>query len=123
MTAAGWLIIGLVLAVIALALIVVWLVSWVLDVERDFADQQDTNHAKCIAHIADYTSNRVVAIAFRDAADRYSTVREEAVLQRLRKTWVQDGPSIPSLWLMEQADRLDPPTETTNLITLSGENV
>lgn len=111
MSAIGWVVISLSIAVALMALVIAYQACQVADLRGEVEDQHDANHAKCIAHIADYTSKRVVAMAFRDAAERYSTIGNQAVLQRLvRERWTQDGPSVPSLWMLMHADLLDPPT-------------
>jgi hypothetical protein len=77
------------------------------------AEDQDIAHAKCIAHIADVTSKRVVALAFRDAAARWDRVETQTDLTMLRKQFKYDsGPSIPAMWLNQQADLLDPEVES-----------
>ena len=113
MTPLVWAIIALSLAlVVALASVAfAWYVYDLL--RRDYEDQHDANHAKCIAHLADFSSKRVVALALRDTAERYDSVagqREVRVLAN--EKWTPTGDhSIPALWMREQADLLDPPVE------------
>ena len=71
--------------------------------------EEKINHAKCIAHIAAVTSNRMVASAFRNAAAQYDSVDERVVLDQLaREKFHQDSHSIPALWMLHQAELLDP---------------
>jgi hypothetical protein len=66
------------------------------------------DHAKCVALISSVVSNRVVAIAFRDAANRWDSIEEQADLRRLaREQFKDDGPSMPALWLREQAAKIE----------------
>ncbi len=111
MSVIGWVVISLAIAVALLALVVAYQACQVADLRAECDDQHDANHAKCIAHIADFTSKRVVAMAFRDAAERYGSPEEQAAIARMARTeWSSDGPSIPAIWMDKQADLLDPPT-------------
>lgn len=109
MSAAGWIIMAMSLVLSGAFMLIA--IAWVHIVSlRDaFDEQHDANHAKCIAHIADVVSKRVVAMAFRDAAVRWDSVEEKPNLTRLaRKEYKTGGPSMPNLWLNQQADLLDP---------------
>lgn len=94
----------------------IWLqVLWVLtvacfgaDLVLRFRDRDRADHAKCIAHVASVTSNRVAANALRDAAGRYDSVEGASDLTRIRNTMY--GPAsapVPVLWLREQADKIE----------------
>lgn len=99
-----------------------WLVVRLLD---EAQDDGTAAHAKCIAHIADVTSKRVVAVALRDLSERYDSVPEQAKIRTMaRQAWSKEGPSIPALWLMKQADLLDPPADSQPALhTLDGRRV
>jgi Flp pilus assembly protein TadB len=74
-------------------------------------EQDKADHAKCIAHVASVTSNRVVALAFREAAARYDSIEGMADLRRISNTqFDSEGLPIPALWMLEQADRIDSPS-------------
>lgn len=69
--------------------------------------QDKADHAKCIAHIASVTSNRVAAHALRDAASRYDSVDGQAEMTRIRNTVYTGQSAMPALWMREQADRIE----------------
>lgn len=124
MSAIGWVVISMAIAIALLALVIAYQACQVADLRAECEDQHDANHAKCIAHIADFTSKRVVAMAFRDAAHRYGTAEEQAALTRMGREWSSTGPPLPSIWMDKQADLLDPPTTPADIIeakTLFGE--
>lgn len=69
---------------------------------------QRIDHAKCIAHIADITSNRFAARLVHDLADRYENIDGQAELTRIRNTvYGADTESVPALWMREQAERIE----------------
>lgn len=101
---------GMVCAIIALIFLVAILADQVIRQNAALADDDEVDHAMCIAFISDVVSKRVVAMAFRDAADRWESVEEKANLIELgSEKFKVGGPSMPSLWLHQQADTLDPP--------------
>lgn len=113
----GWLaviglFVGLCLAVVALCLVVAVLAARLVYLSQDREDDQQAEHAMCVAHIADVVSNRVVAMALREKAKQWDSVEEEPNLKRLgREVYKAAGPSMPNIWLNQQADLLDPPTK------------
>lgn len=94
----------------------VFLLLWALSLFgwflREFKHREASSkadHAKCIALISSVVSNRVVAMAFRDAAARWDSLEEQANLRTLANTVYQPGgPSMPVIWLNAEADKLDP---------------
>lgn len=116
MSAAGWVIIALSLALSGAFMLIALAWVHIVSLRDAFDSQHDANHAKCIAHIADVVSKRVVAMALRDLAVRWESVEEKANLQRLgREVYKIGGPSMPTIWLNQQADLLDPPTEPLDI--------
>lgn len=102
---------GLVAAIIVLVLLLAYLADSVIRLHAGIESADKADHAKCIAHIADVTSNRMVAVALRDLAKRYDSVQGERELERLRLTHrvtVSDYVSVPGRWLLNRADELDP---------------
>ena len=84
-------------------------VVYLLDANRKAAQVDKAAHAKCIAHVADITSNRIVALALRDLAQRYDSVEGRRETQTIaNREWTEGGPSIPALFILRQADALDP---------------
>lgn len=90
-----------------------WFLSWVLTVlalrqslmlnERSRAD-----HAKCIAHVASMSSNRVAAMALRHAAEKWDSVEEQSNLRQLaHERYSPGGPSMPVIWLEQQAELVE----------------
>jgi len=101
---------GLVAAIIVLVLLLAYLADSVIRAHAGIESADKADHAKCIAHIADVTSNRMVAVALRQLADRYDSVQGERELERLRQTHrvtVSDYVSVPGRWLLDRADELD----------------
>lgn len=72
-----------------------------------------TDHAKCIAHVAQFTGDHFAAQVLRAAAEDYSSVSNQRVIQRMVQEGHKRGPdvSLPSAWLMDRADALDPTVE------------
>lgn len=108
-------IVGLVCAVVFMAALMLT-ACWRIEVlQQELRDQEDVTHAKCIAHVASVVSNRVVAEALRQAADRYDSVENQGGLRVLaREKYQPGGPSMPTLWLREEADRIEKTTEITH---------
>lgn len=98
---------GLVAAIIVLLLLLAYLADCVIRLQAGVTNTDKADHAKCIAHIADVTSNRMVAVALRDLAERYDSVQGERELHALRKAHGSLYSSVPAAWLEMQADRLD----------------
>ncbi len=98
------LVVGLIAAVIVLCVVIAMLANRILSLQADTTSE----HAKCVAHIASVTSDRMVAVAFRDAADRWDSVEEQPNLGVIRRQYKPNGPSVAALWLRQHADRLDP---------------
>lgn len=46
-------------------------------------------------------------LLLRSLADKWDSVEEKPNILELRRRWHDDGPSVPSLWLREQADLLE----------------
>lgn len=64
-------------------------------------------HAKCIAHIASYVGNEFAAQVLEAAAKDFDSVEGQADKSRIAATaWEKDGPSVPSIWLVERANNL-----------------
>lgn len=104
------LLIGMAVAIIVLVLLLAYLADSVVRLQADVTDTDKADHAKCIAHIAEVVSNRMVAVALRDLAERYDSVKGERELERLRQTHrvtVTDYVSVPGRWLLDRADELD----------------
>lgn len=69
-----------------------------------------TDHARCIAHIASITSNKFVADRVRELADDYESIDGAAELTRVRNTLFPGSPAgtaLPALWMREQARRIE----------------
>jgi hypothetical protein len=100
---------GLVAAIIVLVLLLAYLADCVIRLQAGVTNTDKADHAKCIAHIADVTSNRMVAVALRDLAERYDSVQGQRELHRARARWLDStGPTVPAMWLLDRADELDP---------------
>lgn len=100
---------GLVCAIIALVVLIAILADEVLRSRADVDEERDAQHAKCIAHVADVTSKRIVAMALREYARRWDSVEEKANLIALaREQYKPGGPNMPAIWMNQQADLLDP---------------
>lgn len=101
---------GLTAAIIALVILVAILSDTILRARAEVDEEHDAQHAKCIAHIADVTSKRIVAQALREYARRWDSVEEKSNLIKLsREEYRAGGPNMPAIWLNQQADLLDPP--------------
>lgn len=96
-------------ALIALVLLVAFLADEVIRLRHYLNEDLEDDHAKCIAHIADVTSKRFVAVALDDLAERYDSIDEKHIIEKIkREEWTPGGPSLPALWLYHHADRLYP---------------
>lgn len=96
---------GMAMAIIALVLLVAFVVDYAIRTKHECDEAVEVEHAACIAHIADVTSKRFVAVALRDLADRYENGREQALFERIkREQWTPKGPVVPVLWLRHYAD-------------------
>ena len=103
------LVIGLIAAVVVLNGLVLVLARHIVRL----SEEHKADHAKCIAHVADMTSNRVAALHLRTLAERYDTVGEVPVLTRLRRAHKgDDDRTIPAKWMLHHADLLDPENAT-----------
>lgn len=101
--------VGLVLAVIVLILVIAVLADQIIRLLSEDNEDDRADHAKCIAHVADVTSKRMVAVTLRDLADRYDAGRETVRIERIkREDWTPEGPALPVLWLRDWADEMDP---------------
>jgi len=98
---------GLVAAIIVLVLLLAYLADSVIRAHAGIESADKADHAKCIAHIADVTSNRMVAVALRQLADRYDSVQGERELLALRRQVGTYEHSVPARWLLNRADELD----------------
>jgi hypothetical protein len=77
--------------------------------QRQARMEEKADHAKCIAHIASATSNRVIAMALRERAEKWDSIENQADLRRLaNERYSPGGPSMPTIWLREEADLIDP---------------
>lgn len=99
-----------------------WVVAWVItfgallgalwkiaDMGEEARSDDLAEHAKCIAHIASVTSNRFVADRLRQLAEKWDSIEEQANLKQLaRERYKPGGPSMPRIWLRQQAELLDP---------------
>lgn len=105
--------------IIALAIANLALVRVVFLLQRD----KRSDHAKCIAHIASVTSNRVVAMSLRELADHWDGVEGNSDKRRIANTlWIENGPTVPAIWLREQADRIEGfDSNSAPIYNLSGE--
>ncbi len=105
---------GLACAIIALVFLVAWLADIVVRQHAELDAEEDTDHAKCVAHIADVVSARFGAVMLRDMAERYDSVPEVATMMKIkREVWTPDGPTMPALWMLHQADVLGQTGEDT----------
>jgi hypothetical protein len=102
---------GMTCAIIALVLMLSFVVDYAIRLKHDCDDEVEAEHAACIAHIADVTSKRFVAVALRDLADRYEDGRETALIERIkREQWTPEGPVLPVLWLRHYANTYEKET-------------
>lgn len=46
-------------------------------------------------------------LLLRSLADKWDSVEEKPTILELRRRWHDDGPSVPSLWLRQQADQIE----------------
>lgn len=95
---------GLGAAVIALVVIVAYMAGRI----ADLVDSNTVQHAKCTAHVADITSSRVVGLTLRHLAERLDSVDSTPDLLRLRRAHKDGDKSVTAMWLLEQAERIDP---------------
>ena len=109
------LLVSLVVLMSALALAACWRIEVL---QQELRDTEDAHHAKCIAHIASVVSNKAVADALRQAAERYDSVENQSRMYQITRSWSTASPSsVPSMWLREEADRIEattPKMETTH---------
>lgn len=93
-----------------LAVVVLFGVGFMLVVHRLAIEQ--AKHAKCIAHVSEYVGDRFAAQVLRAAAEDYSSTRNIPVLRTMaREGRKRMDLSLPSEWLMDRADMLDPTDE------------
>lgn len=94
-----------------------WMVStacmfwfgWRLDqMRRNLSMEKSRNHAFCVSAIFSVVEDAHTASVLRRAAERWDSVEEQPRIRRIAQGFRLDGPSIPSLWLRAEADRLDP---------------
>lgn len=121
-------VVSLVLAVCILLIVLALAGGKIASLFEEIGDDRTVDHAKCIAHIASVVSDRFIATAFRDAAERWDSVEEKPLLHRLSRVYVPGGPPMPTIWLNHLADQLDPPKaacehEHHTLYTLDGSGV
>lgn len=104
-------IVGLVCAVVFMAALML-AACWRIEVlQQELRDQEEMTHAKCIAHIASVVSNHAVAEALRQAADRYDSVENQSRMYQITRSWSTASPaSVPSIWLRQEADRIEATT-------------
>ena len=75
--------------------------------QRQCRIEEKAEHAKCVAHVASAASTRMVAAVLRELAEKWDTVDNEEELTRIRNTkYVAGGPSVVSLWMHEEAERI-----------------
>jgi hypothetical protein len=98
---------GMTMAIIALVIMLAIVVDYAIRMKHEADAEVDIEHAACIAHIADVTSKRFIAVALRDLAERYDSNESRRVWAELRKDWSSDGPSMPALWLQHYADKYE----------------
>jgi len=56
-------------------------------------------------------TNQIYATALRHAAEQWDDPANQNHLRRLaREKYSPGGPSMPTIWLREQADKIDPPS-------------
>lgn len=102
-------IVGLAVAVGVLCIVLAIATDRIIRLEAGVREDDKADHAACIAHIADVTSKRVVAVTLRELADRYDTGRETVRIERIkREDWKPEGPALPVLWLRDWANEMDP---------------
>lgn len=96
---------GMTMAIIALVLMLSILADQVIRLRAEQTEDVEADHLACVAHMADVTSKRFIAVALRDLADRYEEGREQALIERIkREQWTPEGPVLPVLWLRHYAD-------------------
>lgn len=111
---------GCVAALIANTLLLVWVVNRLVQVHVEHT----ADHAKCIAHVSDIVSNRIVAMAIRRLAERWDSVEERALLHSLRREYSDTSGSVGARWLLLQAEAIDPTPDFANAeYTLDGRRV
>lgn len=64
------------------------------------------DHLRCIGHVSALTSDRAIAAALNEAADRWDSVEEKPVLRMLAEDYEPGGPSMPAIWLRHEAKRI-----------------
>lgn len=103
------LVVGLIAAVVVLNGLLLVMVRHIVRL----SEEHRADHAKCIAHVADMTSNRVAALHIRTLAERYDTVGEMPVLSQLRReSKIGEARTVPAKWMLHHADLLDPKNTT-----------
>lgn len=106
---------ALVVALIVLGVIVLilmWMLAQAVNriawLNEDLLTAQDTEHAKCIGAVMAYIGDEFASQILRLAAEDYDSVIEKNRMQMLaRDHYHTSGPSIPALWLLDRANRLD----------------
>lgn len=102
------LIFGLVMALLVLLGILALLADHVIRLHYRAGEEQTEKHAACIAHIADVTSSRFTAVALRQMAERFDSPSEMGALADLRRVYkVGQKKSVPAMWMLAQAERLE----------------
>lgn len=103
--------------------LVLWIMTVILliaafvriaDVQKEVCDEK-TAHESCheaTLAVLSTASKRTDASALRAAADRWDSIEEQGNLKRLAsERYKPGGPSMPTIWLRAEADRMDPALE------------
>lgn len=68
-------------------------------------EEMKTSHAKCMGMTAAFVGDKFAAAILDSCAERYDSMDGLGAQSRIRNTtWAEDGPSVPALWMREQAD-------------------
>lgn len=95
---------------------VIWIITFVAllfasaKIERlqaTLRERQREDYQQALDDVAWLVSAQHTAAQLRSAAARWDSVEQQHAIALLRDKHVVDGPSIPALWLLAEADRIE----------------
>lgn len=99
-----WLVAGAFVALLVMLALTQWRVNR-LETEVRFARAK--SHAVCIMQMRDVIGLAHEAAVLRRAAEDFDSPEEVSRLIVLRRNFRENGPSVPSMWLTDQAQRIE----------------
>jgi hypothetical protein len=97
-----------IIIVVVLCAMLVYAGHRIESLSRQHEEQQDINHAMCIAHLAHYVGNSFAAEVLKAAAEDYSSAEGQHELKVIVQSgqYVEGGLTVPSLWMVNRARAL-----------------